>query len=225
MHWPMSGEQAAGILTVDLIKKKGLGMLVALAGPGAPTPSDMRVADLCGIIVPSGWYYLELVNYCRLYQAELGGAFDEAKKLISPSRIKSNSRALEREIGGGRLGRGLSAMIHHQVIASLLLPELTKIPLNAALAQTSIDQATLACALERYRLANNHFPEKLEALVPQFIAHLPNDVLTGEPCKYRRIDEARFVLYSIGWNEKDDGGVPGRRRFDEQEGDWVWESE
>ena len=36
-------------------------------------------------------------------------------------------------------------------------------------------------------------------------------------------DEGRFVLYSVGWNEKDDGGVPGKTRFDESEGDWVWE--
>jgi hypothetical protein len=28
-----------------------------------------------------------------------------------------------------------------------------------------------------------------------------------------------FVLYSVGWNEKDDGGKPGKRWL---EGDWVW---
>jgi len=27
------------------------------------------------------------------------------------------------------------------------------------------------------------------------------------------------VLYSIGWNGKDDGGVPGKTMA---EGDWVW---
>ena len=81
----------------------------------------------------------------------------------------------------------------------------------------------MACALERYRLANGQFPENLQALVPRFIAHLPNDVITGEPFKYRRAGDGRFVLYSVGWNEKDDGGVPGKTMFDETEGDWVWE--
>jgi len=30
------------------------------------------------------------------------------------------------------------------------------------------------------------------------------------------------VLYSVGWNEKDDGGTPGKALFDEKQGDWVW---
>ena len=77
--------------------------------------------------------------------------------------------------------------------------------------------------LERYRLANGHFPETLEALAPRLISPLPNDVLTGEPYKYRLRDDGRFVLYSIGWDEKDDGGVAGKSLFNDQQGDWVWE--
>jgi hypothetical protein len=84
------------------------------------------------------------------------------------------------------------------------------------------DQAALACALERYRLANRQFPDTLDALVPRFISQLPHDVINGEPYKYRRTDDGQFILYSIGWNEKDDGGVPGKTLFDEKEGDWVW---
>ena len=48
-------------------------------------------------------------------------------------------------------------------------------------------------------------------------------MLTGEPYKYRRTEDGRFVLYSVGWDEKDDGGVPGKTLFDEKQGDWVWE--
>ena len=62
----------------------------------------------------------------------------------------------------------------------------------------------------------------LEALVPQFISQLPNDVLTGEPYKYRLTGGGQFVLYSVGWNEKDDGGMPGKSIFDDKQGDWVW---
>jgi len=48
-------------------------------------------------------------------------------------------------------------------------------------------------------------------------------VITGQPYKYRLTGDGQFILYSVGWNEKDDGGVPGKRRFDDQEGDWVWD--
>lgn len=47
---------------------------------------------------------------------------------------------------------------------------------------------------------------KHDALAPQFIIKLPHDVINGQPLKYRRTDDGSFILYSMGWNEKDDGG-------------------
>ena len=105
----------------------------------------------------------------------------------------------------------------------MLLPSLGNVLRKAAGTQTAFNQAAIACALERYRLANGHFPDALAALAPGFISTLPNDVLTGEPYKYRLTEDGRFVLYSVGWDEKDDGGVAGKALFDYKQGDWVWE--
>jgi hypothetical protein len=55
--------------------------------------------------------------------------------------------------------------------------------------------------------------------VPQFAEKLPHDIVGGQPLKYHRTGDGRFALYSVGWNEKDDGGVPGKAA---DEGDWVW---
>jgi hypothetical protein len=44
--------------------------------------------------------------------------------------------------------------------------------------------------------------------------------------KYRLTDNGRFILYSVGWNEKDDGGVVAtnkEKRQDILQGDWVWQ--
>jgi hypothetical protein len=138
---------------------------------------------------------------------------------------------LEREIGGGRWGRQAAGVLRHQIIAAMLLPSLSRIPLRAALSQTSANQAVLACALERYRLVQGAFPETLDVLAPKFIDTLPHDVIGGDPLKYRRSD-GRFILYSIGWNAKDDDGLialkktnlPDRfmRQEIKEEGDWVW---
>jgi hypothetical protein len=92
--------------------------------------------------------------------------------------------------------------------------------------QSSIDLARVACALERYRLAHNEYPEKLDALAPEFIAAIPSDVINGQPLHYRRTADGNFVLYSVGWNEKDDGGTPGMTEHgfnDFRQGDWVWQ--
>ena len=105
----------------------------------------------------------------------------------------------------------------------MLEPPLNRICIKTAKAQITADQATLACALERYRLANGQFPETLGALTPQFISRLPNDVIGGQPYKYRRTADGQFILYSVGWNEKDEGGVPGNKIYDEKQGDWVWD--
>jgi hypothetical protein len=62
---------------------------------------------------------------------------------------------------------------------------------------------------------------------PQFIAQIPHDIINGEPLHYRRTDEGQFVLYSVSWNETDDGGVVGMTDgktpvTDLNKGDWVW---
>lgn len=223
MKRPFDGERAVGVMTPDLIRKKGLGLLVELMGPGQPTSMDRKIANWWGGIIPGGWFKQEQVNYCELYQMQMEGAFNPEQRRISPARIEANTQKLQRELNPGIFGRAASSFLHHHVLASLLLPAYDHIFLNAARAQTAANQAALACALERFRLANGKFPDKLEALAPQFISQLPGDPLSGEAYKYRRADDGQFVLYSIGWNEKDDGGVPGKTLFDEKQGDWVWQ--
>ena len=94
-----------------------------------------------------------------------------------------------------------------------------------AYAQSSVNLARTAIALERYQLAHGTYPGSLDALVPQFIARLPLDVINGQPLRYRLEANGPFVLYSVGWNEADDGGEVGRIKYgtpDISEGDWVW---
>jgi len=96
--------------------------------------------------------------------------------------------------------------------------------------------ARVACALERYRLAHGEYPESLNALAPQFMGKIPHDIINGQPLKYRRDPPSQsssaaggqFVLYSVGWNETDDGGVAVFRKgstriVDTDQGDWVWQ--
>ena len=96
-------------------------------------------------------------------------------------------------------------------------PDHSRAFLTTAKNQTQVHEALIACALERYRLAHNAYPETLDALVPQFLAQIPPDLIGGQPLHYRRADDGKFLLYSVGWNETDDGGKPG------SDDDWVWD--
>jgi len=222
---PLAAEHAAGIVTPDLIRKFGIKYLFALGDSLDSTYGLSRpLTTFLGNLVPSGWLYQEKVNYSRLFHMQQQPLFDEAgavKPRISPTEVKAAGCKMDHELA--YKFRFTSSALNHTVFAGLLLPALGNISMKAATAQTSTDHAALACALERYRLANGSFPEKLDALVPQFIAQLPNDLVTGEPYKYRRTDNGQFILYSVGWNEKDDGGTPGERLYDQRQGDWIWD--
>jgi len=222
MKRPLGGERAAGMLTADLLYRQKYRMS-ELFDLDAPDPTGGGFVDLVSRVAPHGWYYQEQLNYCKLYENQLGGTFDAAQKRVFPGQIQTRAHELEREIAGGRLGKTLNAVAHHQLLAAMLLPALSNLPLKAAMAQTTADQAALACALERFRFANGQFPEKLDALAARFVPQVPNDIVTGESLKYRRTDEGGFLLYSVGWNEKDDGGTPGKMLFDEKQGDWIWQ--
>jgi hypothetical protein len=111
--------------------------------------------------------------------------------------------------------------------ALMTYPALASAVRKFAAAQAAVDLAQVACALERYRLAHGQYPETLAELTPQFIENLPHDIINGQPLHYRRTDDGKFVLYSVGWNEKDDGGTvvfrKGNSNVDTDRGDWVWE--
>ena len=109
--------------------------------------------------------------------------------------------------------------------ASLIIPELTESLMFFARNQTWIDQAQIACALERYRLAHGEYPTNLATLAPRYLTKIPNDIINGKPMIYVRKDDQHFLLYSVGWDETDDGGTIAhdtKGKEDREHGDWVW---
>jgi len=93
--------------------------------------------------------------------------------------------------------------------------------------QVWVDETRIACALERYRLAHGVYPDSLDALAPAYIDALPHDIMTGAPYHYQLRSDGTFLLYSVGWNQIDDGGKvvyekENPERLDYQQGDWVW---
>ncbi len=105
-------------------------------------------------------------------------------------------------------------------MVAIAIPNFLRAVQTVARNQTQVNQARLACALERYHLARAQYPETLDALTPRFIDQLPHDLIGGQPLIYHRTDGGGYLLYSIGWDEIDNGGVPGKTT---EEGDWVWE--
>jgi len=96
-----------------------------------------------------------------------------------------------------------------------------------AQAQVWVDEARIACALERYRLAHGAYPGSLDALAPACIDALPHDIMNGQPYHYQLRPDGTYLLYSVGWNQTDDGGKvvykkDNPNQVDYTQGDWVW---
>jgi hypothetical protein len=218
---PMRCEHTMGIVFIEGVEKKGLGYMRNILDGSDPVSKELHSdvpSTLVGLIVPSGWYDQEKIQYATYAGKQLSGTIDASTKRVYPKEIAARQEELAIP------GNFASVILHHQVAARLNLPSLMNCFSKTAAGQVTSDQAAIACALERYRLANQEFPENLDALSPQFMSkeEMPRDPFSGEQYKYRRNSDATFTLYSIGWNEKDDNGAPGERSFDTKSGDWVW---
>ncbi len=111
----------------------------------------------------------------------------------------------------------------YTMISSASIPAYIGVFQKYAVTQTYVDEATIACEIERHRLAHGSLPATLEEL---HMTSLPHDLIDGQPLRYRVVGADNYLLYSIGWNAIDDGGVPGRRENSKslayEQGDWVW---
>lgn len=174
---------------------------------GEPTPAQKAF-----FFAPNGFLYQNEIASGKILFNKVLPSVDSKRRVISPTKI----RELDLE---GKQGHATP----YNILARMSAAAFSRVPEKCARVQTSIDLTRTACALERYRLANGGYPEKLEALEPKWITQLPHDVINGQPLKYHRTDDGRFMLYSVGWNEADDNGTPAPYSGKGAEkGDWVW---
>ena len=164
---------------------------------------------------PRGWIYQNLAGMARLTPQVLD-SFDLERGQIHPRIMDQSSLAVSEYVAHPSL---------FKVLATVALPNFAKAVQTTAANQTLVNQAQIVCGLERYRLEHGEYPGALEALAPRFLEAPPHDVIGGQPLRYRRTDDGKFLLYSVGWNETDDGGTVARKADgteDREHGDWVW---
>jgi hypothetical protein len=165
---------------------------------------------------PRGWTYQNMVNVAVLEQKPLEG-FDLTNNTVAPRKFEETTREVD------KFFRHMSPFNSpYKLLAAIAIPNFTKAEQTTAHNQTLVNEAQIVCALERYRLAHGEYPETLDALVPQFIEKLPHDIIGGAPLIYRPTADGKFLLYSVGWNERDDGGQSGGTDFTRS--DWVWKN-
>jgi hypothetical protein len=92
------------------------------------------------------------------------------------------------------------------IVTSLIIPAGDHCAANAAEGDAWRQLGRLALALETYRARKGGYPDRLDDLVPDTLPRIPIDPFDGQPLRWKRNGQD-LVLYSIGRNLKDDGGV------------------
>ncbi|HTL54369.1 MAG TPA: hypothetical protein VL361_01765 [Candidatus Limnocylindrales bacterium] len=215
----MVGEKACNLWVVDYIRKSGLTGWNELVSTEHEASSRGDVEKfLTGAtfeLIPGGWFDQNKLSLCRFHEQYILPAANEQQHRIDPVKVRQSEAAVSKRSSSP-----------YDILRKLYLPAYGKAAERFARGQSSVDLARTACALERYRLAKGQFPETLDLLAPQFIEKLPPDVITGAPLKYHRNADGNFTLYSVGWNETDDGGKTVATKQgspDPDRGDWVWQ--
>ena len=196
----MRGERAFSILTLDMIADSSETYAHFL---GYETLAQYKESPLSHFLFPRGWIYQNKLNICRWEDRSLSDIVNEKNMTLDMEQVTS----LDIENGN------LKSSPYH-FFARMMVPALSQATLQLAQAQTVSDRAAIACAIERYRLATGSLPKTLDQLVPIYIETLPHDVINGEPLIYRQEGNRRYLLYSVGSDQSDDGG--------DFEKDWVW---
>lgn len=215
----MRGERAYGLGIIEYVRRHPRNGGWYFEGPGFLDDVEPFGESFGSVIIrllPNSFFYYNQLTLARMYDDYAFPAINATNRIILPGQNEQKGKAMFHQ---------LERQTFSKFFTEMLLPALSKAATKSAYAQSTSDLARVAIALERYRLKHGDFPESLAALAPQFIAQVPHDVIGGRPLHYHRIEDGQFVLYSIGWNEKDDGGIAGLRpsgSLDIETGDWVW---
>jgi hypothetical protein len=166
--------------------------------------------------MPSAYFYQNELNFAQMHDQFISPLVDLTKRMVFPAALTKAQATVQAQT---------KHYSPYTVQAKMVFPAIAASIKKFTIIQAHVDLARVACALERYRLAHGKYPEALDTLAPQFIATLPHDIINGQPLHYRREADGRFVLYSVGWNETDDGGQVALKKggsVDQEKGDWVW---
>jgi hypothetical protein len=216
-QFAMRSEIAQSIANFDFFERASRTRMQKIFG-GAFTESP--VALVIGVPWPSGWWDGNKKRIATVLFQSLA-TVDPQAHLFFPKVADNLQHQIEQAKANWH------AFAPWNIFADVAVGPITNSTHQFAQAQGWVDEARIACALERYRLAHGVYPGSLDALVPACIDELPHDIMNGEPYHYRLRADGTFLLYSVGWNQTDDGGKVVYKRdsptqVDYTQGDWVW---
>ncbi len=184
---------------------------IAMSGGSQPLRDFLINTSL--MLIPDGWFEQAKADSARFNLLGVVRILDPAAHRAYPENEAKAVALIEPP--------GASGFWHNYITRTIMMSQY--MPKKFAAAQARTDMARIACRLEGYRLAHGRYPDTLAELSPAYGAELPRDVMTGSPYRYKPLPDGTYLLYSVAWNQLDDGGDSGPRGYYNAESlDWVW---
>lgn len=188
-----------------------VGEILSIAQPAGANGANASWRGRLFLLYPQGWVYRNQERSNHYFDDLLGRVSVDPPRLYIDRPATSGPENLQ---GGYDRWRFF--------LFALAAPAFQAAEARFGYTQTLAGQARLGSALERYRLARGKFPAQLSELVPEFMPSVPNDVMNGQPYRYRLSEAGGYVLYSVASNLTDDEGQAGPERSIAKQLDWVW---
>ncbi|MEO1235642.1 MAG: hypothetical protein AAFX76_02515 [Planctomycetota bacterium] len=197
----------------DALRDLGLGDIAAIN-----RVAPLRGLDLNVILRRVNRHYDELERVSRLEDPlEKIAAIERWDESIEAVRQHTQQVMFRPEVmavvthGPRPLSRWAVSHFVGDLLTGILLPALGAANRTEDQARQVTAIAPVAIAVAGYRAEHGNYPEALDDLVPDWLDAVPIDGYSGEPLRYVVID-GRPVIYSVGPDLEDDGGVANERK-------------
>ncbi|MEZ0273625.1 MAG: hypothetical protein ACAH88_01880, partial [Roseimicrobium sp.] len=179
-------------------------------------PLEDRVFAILFTTSPNGWHLADMAVLQEALRSVRAGCVDEEADVLSKPHVDAMKSTAE----GIAVRQGWYTYSRHALVDAVSISQ--KILIRTANTQATVRSAIAWCAAERFRLRHGRLPQSQEELVPVFLKSALSDPVDGRPLRFMMKEDGSLVIYSLGWDGKDDGGVRTKRP---SEGDFGWASD
>ena len=182
-------------------RNQDVSMMIDSTGQLAAVAGNVRIDWNISLRAANNWYD-RMTEATKLPFAERKEALERIDdELSSLNPLGNPSRMLH-----GIVSTRARSELVSDVMLSLLLPASHAAVRAEDRADMYSNLIDISIALAQYRSEHASYPETLDAIVPRYLARIPNDLYHSDRPRYERRAEG-YLIYSVFENGMDDGGT------------------
>jgi hypothetical protein len=205
-------EKAAGAVSVEHAAAGAMCDTICLLS----LPADQLARTLVPRQADSATFTIRLYHWVGLAKSDEEAVLDHLAPVALANRLSPRERAIEMKRLHPKLREAVDTRF--LIFGKSAIAAVDRCVGKSLRAIALLDAAATACAVERWRLDHHGDPPAgLSELTPDFLPAVPMDPGDGRPLKYRR-RAGGYLVYAVGEEGVDHGGVPQREAKGQKEG-------